>query len=286
MANKRRYKVKPKIAVIIVSYNCPEHIKRNMDSLRRQTRKPNQIIIVDNKSEDSTYLESFNEDAEIIYNNLNIGFCAANNEGLSKIDDQTNYVLFLNPDAFLTEQFIEKALDFMEDPENASCGAMTGILLGFDPNKEKPTGLYDSTGIFSTPYGKWFDRDQGQKINPNLYITKEEVPAICGALMLCRKKALMNAALKDQTVWDNTFFMYKDDIDLSLRLRKKGWKLMFVPDLVAYHCRGWAQNRSEMSKEARLGSAKNELRMHLRSKEYQFLPYSLIKYAAVKFFNR
>lgn len=276
----------PKIAVIIVSYNCPEHLKRNLASLRAQTRKPDQIIIVDNNSKDPSCLESFKEDAEIIYNSINTGFCAANNEGLKKVDDQTNYVLFLNPDAFLTERFIEKALAFMEDPENASCGAMTGILLGFDPEKEAPTGRYDSTGIFSTPYGKWFDRDQGQEINTHLYQTKEEVPAICGALMLCRKEALMNAAFKDKTVWDNTFFMYKDDIDLSLRLRKKGWKLMLVPDLIAYHCRGWAVNRSEMSRKARLSSAINELRMHLRTRAYQFLPYSLLKYAAVKFFNR
>ena len=276
----------PKLAVIIVSYNCPEHIKRNIESLRRQTRKPDQIILVDNNSNDPSCLEAFKEDAEIIYSKVNAGFCAANNEGLKRVDSKTPYILFLNPDAFLTESFIEKSLAFMEDPKNSSCGAMTGILLGYDPKKEEPTGRYDSTGIFSTPYGKWFDRDQGQEINSHLYKTNEEVPAICGALMLCRKEALMNAALKDKTVWDNTFFMYKDDIDLSLRLRKKGWKLMFVPDLVAYHCRGWSASRSDMSKEARLGSARNELRMHFRTRAYRFLPYSLLKYAAVKFFNR
>lgn len=278
--------MKPTIAVIIVSYNCPEHIKRNMDSLRSQTRKTDQIIIVDNNSKDPSSLESFKDDAEIIYSNVNSGFCAANNEGLKRTSEKTKYVLFLNPDAFLTDTFIEKSLAFMEDPANASCGAMTGILLGYDPVQEEPTGRYDSTGIFSTPYGKWFDRDQGQEINSHLYKTKEEVPAICGALMLCRKEALMNAAFKDKTVWDNSFFMYKDDIDLSLRLRKKGWKLLFVPDLIAYHCRGWAVDRSKMSKEARLGSAKNELRMHLRTRAFKFLPYSLLKYAAVKFLNR
>ena len=275
----------PKIAVIIVSYNCPEHIKRNLDSLRAQTRKPDQIIIVDNNSKDPSCLAPYKTEAEIVYNSVNTGFCAANNEGLKKVESQTNYVLFLNPDAFLTESFLEKALEFMENPENANCGAMSGILLGYDPEKEAPNGRYDSTGIFPTPYGKWFDRDQGQLINSHLYQTKEEVPALCGALMLCRKEALMNAAFKDKTVWDSTFFMYKDDIDLSLRLRKKGWKLMFVPELIAYHCRGWQANRSAMSKEARLGSARNELRMHLRAKAYHFLPYSFAKYIGVKFLN-
>lgn len=278
--------MKSTIAVIIVSYNCPGHIKRNISSLCNQTRKPDQIIIVDNNSKDPTFLESYKDVATIVYNDANTGFCAANNEGLKKVNPNTHYILFLNPDAFLTEPFIEKAIAFMEDSENASCGAMTGILLGYDPEKEEPTGRYDSTGIFCTPYGKWFDRDQGQEINTHLYKTKEEVQALCGALMLCRKEALMNAAFKDKTVWDNSFFMYKDDIDLSLRLRKKGWKLMFVPELIAYHCRGWAVNRKEMSKDARLGSAKNELKMHLRSKAYRFLPYSLLKYAAVKFLNR
>lgn len=277
--------MKAKIAVIIVSYNCPGHLKRNMDSLRGQTRKPDQIIIVDNNSKELKDLDAYKEEAIIVYNNINTGFCAANNEGLKKVDRHTDYVLFLNPDAFLTPIFIENALQFMEDRDNAACGAMTGILLGYDPEKEEPTGRYDSTGIFCTPYGKWFDRDQGQEINSHLYKNKEEVPAICGALMLCRKEALLNAAFNDKTVWDNNFFMYKDDIDLSLRLRKKGWKMMFVPSLIAYHCRGWATNRSSMSKQARLGSAKNEIKMHMRAKAYRFLPYSVLKYAAVKFLN-
>lgn len=193
----------PKIAVIIISNNCP--IKRSLDSLHAQTRKADQIIVVDNHKK--------------------TGFWAANNESLKRLDKDIKYVLFLNSDAFLTKSFIEKALIFMEESKNASCGAMTGILLGYEPEKEAPTGLYDSTGIFSTPYGKWFDRDQGQEINTHLYKANEEVPALCGALMLCRKEALMDDAI------------YKDDIDLSLGLRKKGWKLMLVPELIAYHCR-------------------------------------------------
>lgn len=111
--------------------------------------------------------------------------------------------------------------------ENSSCGAMTGLLLEYDLEKNEPTGRYDSTGIFCTPYGKWFDRDQGQEINTHLYKTNEELPAINEALLLCKKTALLNS--------DNSYISFKDHIDLSISLRKNGWKLMLVPDLIAYH---------------------------------------------------
>lgn len=277
--------MEPFISVIIVTYNCPRHLKRNMQSLMGQIKKPDQIIIVDNNSTDASYLEEYGGVATIIRNTKNAGFCFANNQGIKALDPRTTYVLFLNPDAFLTKPFIQDALAFMERPENQKVGALTGMLLGYDEKEEKPTGLYDSTGIFCTPYGKWFDRDQGQPINERLYQKTEEVPALCGALMLCRKAALQQAAFKDASVWDDTFFMYKDDIDLSLRLRKSGWKLVFEPTLVAYHCRGWNKNRSQMSKDSRLASALNEVRTHWRSNAYQCLPYSLLKYVAVKFFN-
>lgn len=276
---------KPFVSVIIVTYNCPQHLERNIHSLLTQSRKPDQIVIVDNNSTDSTYLDPYKLHADVIQNSVNTGFCYANNQGMQKLNSKTNYVLFLNPDAFLSSEFIERAVSFIQKPENNSCGALSGILFGYDAAKDKPTGLYDSTGIFSTPYGRWFDRDQGQPINQRLYKKTEEVQALCGALMFCRLEALKAALLKDKTVWDNKFFMYKDDIDLSLRLRRKGWRLLLVPELIAFHCRGWSNDRQAMSKDARLISAKNEIRMHIRAKAYRFLPYSVLKYAAVKILN-
>jgi GT2 family glycosyltransferase len=195
------------------------------------------------------------------------------------LDSQAKYVLFLNPDAFLTPDFLEKAAAQMET--RSDCGILTGPLFGYDFARALPTGRYDSTGIFSTWYGRWYDRGQGEAISKDRYSQVEDVPAICGALMFCRKEALESAALEGE-VWDSSFFMYKEDIDLSLRVRSQGWRLLYHPDLIAYHGRGWQTDRGKMSRAARLGSAKNEIKLYWKARLWAHLPYSIAKYTAVK----
>lgn len=268
------------ISVIIVTHNNSLSIQKTVESLQEQTTPVAEIIIVDNASSYTGYLKEFEPFCRVIYSPVNLGFCAGNNLGWRSIISQGSYVLFLNPDAFLTPTFIERSLDFME--KNRACGALSPPLLGYDFLKKLKTGCYDSTGIFSTWYGKWYDRDQGSPIDPHLRSEVEEVPALCGALMFCRKQALNEVLLPGNQVWDSTYFMYKDDIELSLRLKKMGWKLMFIPSPAAYHGRGWSKKRSEMSRQARLYSARNEAALNWRFGNWRFLPYSLLKYTAVK----
>src|SRR5262249_49063606 len=156
---------------------------------------------------------------------------------------------------------------FMGNQNNKDCGALTGTILGYDIAKDKPTGKYDSTGVFRKWYGHWYDRGQGKDCHPQKYAKKEYIPAICGALFFCRKEALDSVLIRDKEIFDNTFFMYKEDIDLSLRLRNEGWKLAFVPHLVAYHCRGWYKERKRVPRILRMCSARNELFIHKRSRE-------------------
>ncbi len=271
----------PTCAVIIVTHNSESYLPICLRALHEQTVKLNQIIVIDSGSSDMNYLfTEYN-----IFLNIqksNVGFCKGNNIGYSYINPGTDYILFLNPDAFLSKDFIERAMDKMEEPSSANVGALSGQLLGYDIARHAPTGLVDTTGIFSTWYGRWYDRGQGK---PNGHYTDDEsIPALCGALMFCRKKALDSILLGNDEVMDPEFFMYKEDIDLSLRLRKKGWKLLFCPALTSYHCRGWQHDRSKVPLHLRLLSAKNEMRLYRRMKSPKYF-YSLFKYTLVKCFN-
>jgi GT2 family glycosyltransferase len=274
-------------AIIIVTHNSQQCIEKSLKGIRDQTRPPSQIIIIDSGSNDTAYLKSYAIDPLITLHlaKKNIGFCAGNNIGFSFVDPQlASFVLFLNPDTFLSPQFLEHAIALMQKPEQAKIGALSGLLLGYDLSKDQPSGKIDSTGIFQNWFGKWADRNQGDLYDPAMALDEQYVPALCGALMLCRLEALRETELAPSTVMDPTFFMYKEDIDLSLRLRKRGWKLLFNPKLIAYHCRGWQKNRSQVPLTLRTLSAKNEVRLHYRLKS-PYLLYSLLKYAAVKMFN-
>lgn len=267
----------PKVSVIIVSYNSQKVLHKAMKALYKQTLLPHKVVIVDTGSEDREYLTPYNH---VIFARKNGGFCLGNNVGYPIASKDADYVLLLNPDAFLFEDFIEKSVARMEG--DASIGALTGRIYGYDIAKDVPTGRFDSTGIFQKFYGKWYDRGQGEKVTSQIY-PEEEIPAICGAVFFGRKKAF-DAVLEKGNLFKPDFYMYKEDIDLSLRLQKTGWRLLFAPELQAYHCRGW-QKRSAIPRNFRLLSAKNECSINFARKKPLPILYSVLKWTVVKLLN-
>ncbi len=270
-----------KCSVIIVTHNSEKYIDKAVDSVKRQTAPAQKIIIVDSGSLDPSYLDKY-KDIKVAKYTGDVGFCKGNNYGMQYVDKNSEFVFFLNPDAILTDNFLEQAVNYMNKSENKRVGAITGTTLGYDIDKDQPTGLYDTTGIFQKWYGKWYDRAQGEAVDKNRYQTEDNIDAICGAVYFCRKDALDTIKLRKNEIFDSSFFMYKEDIDLSLRLQSKGWQIKFVPNLICYHCRGWAGDRSKMKRRYRLCSARNELRIN--NKPIPKL-YSLVKYIAVKVFD-
>ena len=254
--------------------------------MSEQTVLPRQIIIIDSGSceQEKAALAKYLKGSNFYLSNNNIGFCKGNNIGLSLVKDEINYILFLNPDTFLAKDFIEKAESYMNCYSQRKTAALSCTLMGYDIEKDCPTGKIDSAGIFRKWYGYWYDRCQGDSSDKIEGLKEESVPALCGALMFCRRQALKEVMLSPNEVWDNSFFMYKEDIDLSLRLRQKKWDLKILPNLTAYHCRGWQKNRKEVPKHLRLLSAKNEVKLFTKLHS-PCVFYSCFKYLSVKLFN-
>jgi N-acetylglucosaminyl-diphospho-decaprenol L-rhamnosyltransferase len=271
-----------RVAVIVVTFNSELVLRRCIESILTQSRVPEAVIVVDNCSADQSYLEFLSDIANcrVIRLSENEGFCRGNNRGYACLSG-TEYVLFLNPDAFLARTFIEDAVATMEDPANSRVGALSGVLLGYDVVADRPTGKLDSSGIFQTWYGKWYDRGQGAMYPTGFQqsYAVESVPALCGALMFCRRSALEEVMLRGTEVFDGTFFMYKEDIDLSLRLKRKGWTMGFCGRLHCYHGRGWT-SRKKMLPFFKYLSARNELRVSLRNHAKGFI-YSGLKFLYV-----
>jgi N-acetylglucosaminyl-diphospho-decaprenol L-rhamnosyltransferase len=267
----------PTIAVIIVTYDSGRVLRRCLDCLQAQSRQPDLVVVVDNCSRDPSYLDEVppKPPYRLIRLARNEGFCQGNNIGFFLARDCT-YVVFLNPDAFLSDRLLEDALEWMERAHHWQVGCLTGALLGYDLDAARPSGLIDSTGIFQTRLGRWYDRGRGEPAS-GATGASEEVPAICGALMICRTSALEQSALRDGSVFDPSFFMYKEDIDLSLRMRALGWKLVYLPRLRCEHGRGW-RGRTAVPFRARYLSARNEVRVACRY-NWRTLPYSLAKLA-------
>jgi GT2 family glycosyltransferase len=268
------------IAVVIVTYNSDQVLSHCLIALEQQSRRPDQVVIIDSGSEDTKYLKRTDLSGMrcAVVLETNIGFSVGCNIGWNLSRDH-DFVLFLNPDAFLTPDFIEHALQYMEDDQNIGVGMLTGTLLGYDIQLDRPTGLVDSTGVMHTWYGQSIDRDQGKVLSVlEKYHRPNPIPAICGAVLLARN-AVLNAIANENVLFDPDYFMYKEDIDLSWKAANAGWTLIHHPGLTVYHCRGW-KGRHAVSRKMRMLSARNDIKLFVRFRS-PYLIYALVKYGLV-----
>ena len=267
------------VNVIIVTHNSEDVIDRCISALDHQSFAIEKTIIIDSGSDDASYLDRFrNRSGFSVCYEDNIGFGAANNRGITHLTHDCRYLLFINPDTFVHEASIHKAVEVIEHVPDAAI--ITGMLEGYDLQGNTPTGCLDSTGIFRSWFGRWYDRGMGRKRQGNEQ-RPQYIPAVCGAFMFCRMSAIKS---EFPELFDESLFMYKEDIELCLRLAATGWKFYYTPDIQAYHCRGWNRKRSEISRQSKLMSAENEIKMYRKHPSIYYL-WAMSKYILVKYFG-
>ncbi len=265
------------IYVVIVSHNSAEELNICLAHLEKQTVPIKGLVIVDSGSTDTHYIDGLHQsDRMKVVKTKNIGFSRANNIGFKNIvADREGMVVFMNPDTFLPPDYLAQAINVLN--ENPCAAMVSGKLLGYNRKDLRPSGMIDSTGIFRRWYGRWYDRGQGQK-DQGQYDLICTPPALCGALMCCRLKALEPF---QGEIFDEDFFLYKEDIELCLRLKAKGWTLVYDPRLIAHHCRGWAKNRQKVSYNLRLMAARNEVLLYRKHPEVAMV-WAFVKLLLVK----
>jgi len=210
------------IAVIVLNWNGKSDSLACIDALGRQTLK-HDIIAVDNGSEDGFLNEIQTNHPEIISvrNEKNMGFAGGVNSGIRIVIERGyKYVALINNDAKPEKDWLNNL--FQTIAIDKSTGIVTGKLL-------KTDGSIDSTGDLYTSWGLPYPRGRGEKDNGQ-YHQKQEVFAASGGASLYRVEML-----KDIGLFDEDFFAYYEDVDISFRARLAGWKVIYEPKAVAYH---------------------------------------------------
>ncbi|MBR4842145.1 MAG: glycosyltransferase family 2 protein [Bacteroidaceae bacterium] len=218
----------PTVSVIIVSYNVRHYVEQCLNSVMRSVPDA-QLIVVDNCSKDGSvdYLKQRFPDARIIANHENAGFGRANNMALSMV--QGRYVLFLNPDTVVAEKTIPRCIEYMDShPQTGAVGVKMMYADGcFAPESRRslPTpsvAFWHMTGI-----GRIFPKS---RVFAKYHLSYEDpdkecpIDIVSGAYMFVRKNAL------DVTGgFDESFFMYGEDIDLSYRIKIAGYQNIYLP---------------------------------------------------------
>ncbi len=275
------------VAAVIVTYESGATLERAVAALRAGTLAPDPILVVDNGSQDPTSLAALERvaaDVTVIRLVTNTGFCTANNLGF-RAAGPVDHVLFCNPDAYVTPTFLAEAVRHLD--EHPAVGAVGPRLLALDDRGE-PDGRIDSAGIGQTWYGRFVDLGQGQPDDGPGDGAPRAALALCAAALLARRGALEAVALPEGP-FDERFFMYKEDVDLGLRLRRAGWAVALRPDLVVHHERGRPGRvgaRRSAGRAARRRSLRNEWRIWARGtlppgRRATMLPYLCAKSVGV-----
>lgn len=228
----------PKVSVVIVSYNSRRELPWCLDAVLGQTHWNHEIILVDNASTDGSaaYVTDHYDMVRVVEMHENIGYAAANNMGIRL--SQGDFVLTLNPDVFLAPDHLEKLLPVFLHKESR-VGGVQGKLyqakIG-EADIEKSDRL-DSTGDIILRDRHAISRGQGE-VDQGQYDDARWTFGLTGAAALWSRPMLEEVAI-DNHYFDETFFAYKEDIDLSWRSRMLGWEFEFVPTAVGWHGRGW-----------------------------------------------
>jgi GT2 family glycosyltransferase len=252
-----------RVSVTIVTYNSGRFIKRCLESVLAQRYANKEIIVIDNASTDGTVdiLEQFEDQCQIIYNDENIGFAAAQNQAI-RLGGGT-WVLTLNPDVLLLPNFIQALVDAgqFDSRVGAVCGKLLTILATFDL-PDKP--LVDSTGIYFTPMLRHLDRGS-QEIDNGHYLQHEYVFGATAAAALYRRAMIDDVSIGDE-FFDPDFFVYREDADVAWRSQLLGWRCIYSPHARGYHVRNVLPgNRRALPPVINMHSVKNRFLMRIKN---------------------
>ncbi len=217
-----------RLAIIVLNWNGADDTLNCVESLQQQTLRP-EIIIVDNNSSDDSverfedHIKSQKKDAPIlIKNSQNLGFAGGINTGLVYAKEHNfEYIGVLNPDAIADKEWCQALVN--ELSSHPKCGITTGIL------QRRNSKTLDTTGDFYTTWGLPGPRNRDEPIK-NAPDKPGEVFGATGGGAIYR-----TAIFDDIDMFDEDFFMYYEDVDLSFRAQLAGWKVRFTPKAIAYH---------------------------------------------------
>lgn len=234
------------LSVVIVSFNAKEFLRHCLASVKKASESvETEIFVVDNNSADGSaeMVKTEFQQIHLIQNNVNSGFSAACNQAIRL--SSGDYILLMNPDTIIPENTLDTCVSFMR--EHVDAGALGVRMINGDG-----TFLPESKRALPTPMTSFFKiTGISRLLSESAYFNRYYLPqignreisnaveVISGAFMLISRNALKRAGLPDEK-----FFMYGEDIDLSYRILKAGFKNYYYGPAEIIHFKGKSTPRN------------------------------------------
>lgn len=210
------------VSIIIVNYNTADFLPRCLESISAQTNVNHEVIVVDNASQDSSHdiVKSTFPWVTLITNRENLGFARANNQALKRCTGK--YVYLLNPDTEVRQGTLQNMIEFMD------AHLETGLA---------GTQLLNPDG---TPHSSFERRYPGQRYaRKGLDGLRGDIAWVMGSSMIARRHIINSLG-----GFDERYFLYGEDMDICLSMRKAGWLIGYIRDAVVVHWGGQSERGS------------------------------------------
>ncbi len=236
------------LSIIIVNYNVKYFLEQCLFSVQKAIAGIEaEVFVVDNASNDASveYLQPIFPRIKFIASKTNDGFAKANNKALDKC--KGDYVVFLNPDTIVPENCFKNCINFFK--QHQDCGALGVQMIdgsgNFLPESKRSfpslsAAFYKLTGLsLIFPTSKRFNK----YALGNLAKDEDfEVDVLAGAFMMLSKDVV-----EKTKGFDETFFMYGEDIDLSYRVQQAGYKNYYFGKQTIIHFKGESTKRGSLN---------------------------------------
>jgi GT2 family glycosyltransferase len=274
------------LSVVIVNYKVKYFLEQCLYAVLRATEGIDaEVFVVDNASNDGSaaFFKDRFPGVHFLWNKQNTGFAKANNQVLNLLTGKTT--LFLNPDTIVGEDSFIRCLDFFES--HSDCGALGVKMIDGSGNflKESKRGnptpansFYKISGLTALfPKSPVFAAYYASHLDGN---ATSEVEVLPGAYLM-----VQTAILKQTGGFDERFFMYAEDIDLSLQIRQAGYRNYYFPEVEIIHFKGEStQKKSRQYYQRFYGAMRLFAQKHYATKPFSVFLMSMAIRGA-QFFN-
>jgi N-acetylglucosaminyl-diphospho-decaprenol L-rhamnosyltransferase len=245
------------VGIVIVNWNTRDLLKRCLDSVFASEHVTALVCVVDNASHDhsSEMVAADFPQVQLISNTSNIGYPAANNQGLRLLgfvggsaEGAPRYALLLNADTEVPPDALAQVVAFAD--EHPRAGAVGPKLVRLDGSLDlacrrsfpTPTiSLYRMIGLSRLfPRSRVFGRYNLTYLDEN---ETAEVDSVVGAFMLVRREAISAVGLLDES-----FFMYGEDLDWAYRMKAQGWQILYYPTVIVLHVKRASSRQNPRAK--------------------------------------
>ncbi len=219
------------LSVLVINYNGVDVLADCVESLSRSRQQPLEVLVLDNGSSDDSieYVRREHPDVLLHCFGQNLGYAAGNNRGIEA--SRGRYVLLLNNDTVVDPDALGHLIRHMEQADPSVGGCMPKLLFHEQPE------LVNSAGVGVDSRGNSYSL--GREEQAASWDTPREIFCPHGAAAVYRRKMLDDVGL-----FDESFFMFQEEVDLGWRARLRGWTFQLIPEARVWHREQVSSRRS------------------------------------------